>query len=102
MAATGRTRGIDGYLRARMLEIARPETSAGSEPLAEWALRRIRLDGKPFSFEGHEFLRGIHDDTAPHVVVCKAAQVGGTTWAILRSIHSCAAGLSVMYFFPTR
>ena len=34
--------------------------------------------------------------------MCKAAQVGGTTWAILRSIHACLQGLNVMYFFPTR
>ena len=95
-------RRIDGYIRARMMEMARAETRAVSEPLAAWALRRIRLDGRPFSFDGHEFLRGIYDDTAPHVVLCKAAQVGGTTWAVLRAIHSCVMGLNVMYLFPTR
>jgi hypothetical protein len=95
-------RRIDSYIRARMMEMALPETRAVAEPLAEWAVRRIRLDGKPFSFDGHEFLRAIYDDTAPHVVLCKAAQVGGTTWAILRAIHSCAMGLNVMYLFPTR
>jgi len=56
----------------------------------------------PFSFEGHEYLRAIYDDTAPHVVLSKAAQIGGTTWAILRSIHACLTGLNVIYFFPTR
>jgi hypothetical protein len=85
-----------------MLELARPETRAISEPLAAWSLRRIRLDGRPFSFEGHEFLRAIYDDTAPHICLSKAAQIGGTTWAILRSVHSCIIGLNVMYFFPTR
>ena len=35
-------------------------------------------------------------------MVTKAAQVGGTTWAILRSLHACLSGLNVMYFFPTR
>lgn len=56
----------------------------------------------PFSFSGHEYLRAIYDDTAPHVVLSKAAQIGGTTWAILRSIHACLTGLNVIYFFPTR
>ena len=65
-------------------------------------MRRIRLDGRPFSFEGHEYLRAIYDDTAPHVVLSKAAQIGGTTWAILRSLHACITGLNVIYFFPTR
>jgi hypothetical protein len=85
-----------------MMEMAGAETRATAEPLASWALRRIRLDGRPFSFEGHEFLRTIYDDTAPHVCLSKAAQIGGTTWAVLRAIHTCVVGLDVMYFFPTR
>ena len=56
----------------------------------------------PFSFKGHEYLRAIYDDVSPHVVLSKAAQIGGTTWAILRSIHACLTGLNVIYFFPTR
>ena len=35
-------------------------------------------------------------------MVIKAAQIGGTTWAILRSIHACLSALTVIYFFPTR
>ena len=73
-----------------------------SEPLAEWALRKVRLDGKPFRFEDHAYLRAIYDDTAAHIVLTKAAQIGGTTWAILKAVHACAMGLNVMYFFPTR
>jgi len=65
-------------------------------------VKRIRLEGLPFRFDGHEYLRAIYDDTSPHVVVTKAAQVGGTTWAILRSLHACLTGLNVIYFFPTR
>ncbi|MCK4415257.1 MAG: phage terminase large subunit family protein [Candidatus Eisenbacteria sp.] len=65
-------------------------------------MRRIRLEGRPFRFEGHEYLRAIYDDTSSHVVLSKAAQIGGTTWAILRSLHACLSGLSVLYYFPTR
>jgi hypothetical protein len=75
-----------GYFRGRASELALPATRAVSEPLAEWALRRVRLDGKPFRFEGHEYLRTIFDDTAPHIVLSKAAQIGGTTWAILKAL----------------
>jgi phage terminase large subunit GpA len=85
-----------------MAEITSPALRAATEPLALWAERRIRLEGKPYSFEGHEYLRAIYDDTSPHVVLSKASQVGGTTWAILRSLHACLSGLNVMYFFPTR
>jgi phage terminase large subunit GpA-like protein len=85
-----------------MGEITSPARRAATEPLALWAERRIRLEGKPYSFEGHEYLRSIYDDTSSHVVLSKASQVGGTTWAILRSLHACLSGLNVMYFFPTR
>src|SRR5437867_5887015 len=91
-----------GYLKSRMAEITSPALRAATEPLALWAERRIRLEGKPFSFEGHEYLRAIYDDTSPHVVLTKASQVGGTTWAILRSVHGCLSGLNVGYYFPTK
>ena len=91
-----------GYLKRRSRELATAATRAFSDPLAAWTLKRIRLDGLPFRFDGHEYLRAIYNDTAPHVVLQKAAQIGGTTWAILRSIHACLTGLNVMYFFPTR
>src|SRR5256712_9629102 len=90
------------YLKRRVAELATAKTRSQTDPLAAWALKRIRLDGRPFGFEGHEYLRGIYDDASPHVVLSKAAQIGGTTWAILRSIHACMSGLNVMYFFPTR
>ena len=96
------SRYLQGYYRGRISELARPETRAASEPLAEWAVRRIRLDGKPFSFEGHAYLRELYEDTGAHVCLVKAAQVGGSIWGILRSLHACISGLNVGYLFPTR
>ena len=85
-----------GYFRGRTSELALPATRAVSEPLAKWALSRVRLDGRPFRFEGHKYLESIYDDTAPHIVLEKAAQVGGSVWAILKSLHACVMGLNVM------
>ncbi len=102
MASRPPGRSVRGYAQARLNDLASPEARATGVPLAAWSLKKIRLDGKPFSFEGHEYLRALYDDTSPHVVVIKAAQIGGTTWAILRSIHGCLSGLAVIYFFPTR
>jgi len=90
------------YLRRRATELASAKTRSLTDPLARWSSQKIRLEGRPFSFEGHEYLRAIYDDTAPHVVLSKAAQIGGTTWALLRSVHACLCGLNVIYFFPTR
>jgi hypothetical protein len=85
-----------------MTELASPKTRSESSPLAVWAVRNVRLDGRPFRFDGHEYLRAIYDDTSPHVVLSKAAQIGGTTWALLRALHACMNGLNTIYFFPTR
>src|SRR5437867_10007696 len=90
------------YLKRRTTELASPKTRSLTDPLAAWAVQRIRLEGRPFRFEGHEYLRAIYNDSSPHVVLTKAAQVGGTTYAILRSLHACLTGLNVIYFFPTR
>jgi hypothetical protein len=65
------------YLRRRALELATPTTRALTDPLAAWAVKKIRLEGVPFRFEGHEYLRAIYDDTSPHIVLSKAAQIGG-------------------------
>jgi hypothetical protein len=85
-----------------MTELASPKTRSESSPLAIWAVKKVRLEGRPFRFDGHEYLRAIYDDTSPHVVLSKAAQIGGTTYGILRSLHACLSGLNVIYFFPTR
>jgi hypothetical protein len=84
------------------MELASAKTLSTTDPLAQWALSKIRLEGRPFSFKGHEYLRAIYDDTSPHVVLSKAAQIGGTTFALLRSLHACLNYLNVIYFFPTR
>ena len=80
------------YLLKRANELATPATRSLNDPLAAWAEKRIRLDGRPFSFEGHEYLRAIYDDTSPHVVLSKAAQIGGTTWGILRASTPASRG----------
>ena len=48
--------------------------------LVSWVEGLIRLEnGQPFSFEGHEYLRGLYADEATRIVVRKAAQLGITT-----------------------
>jgi hypothetical protein len=89
------------FLRSLARELTSPKTRSLIEPLAAWAERRIILEGRNFSFEGHEYLKGLYDDTSPHVVLMKGTQVGGSVWGMLRSIHACLNGLHVMYLFPT-
>src|SRR5258705_9680113 len=93
---------LSGYLLKQALGLTNKTSRALTKPLAEWACRRIRLEGRPFTFVHHEYLRGIYDDRAPHVVLMKSAQIGGSTWSILKSFHACASGLNVVYYFPTK
>ena len=52
------------YLRRRTRDLATAKTRAITDPLADWALRRMRLDGRPYTFQGHAYLRAIYDETA--------------------------------------
>lgn len=72
--------------------------------LAYWADEFIRLDnGLKFSFDTHKYLLKVYQDESPKQVHMKATQMGLTTWAMLKSIHSCKTKfpLGVIYFFPT-
>src|SRR6266850_4514722 len=95
------TPSLKRYLKKRALTLKTVRYQPSAEPLAQWAEHRIVLEGRPFSFEGHEYLRGPYNDTAPYVVLMKGAQVGGTVWGILRAVHACLNGQNVMYLFPT-
>jgi hypothetical protein len=66
--------------------------------------RQVRtIRGRPFSFEGHEYLRELYEEHHPHVVVEKAAQMGASEFAISKALHVCLSrpGTCVIIFFPT-
>ena len=91
-------------LRKRLAAWER-EAGVDRRRLVSWVEGLVRLeDGRRFSFEGHEYLRGLYDDEAARIVVRKAAQLGVTTWSLLKSFHLCAYVRGVsggVYFFPT-
>jgi len=63
--------------------------------IGEWAEKTpIILDGRPFTFERHEYLREPYQDDHPFVVEVKAAQLGLTTKAILKSFTGRDSGTS--------
>jgi hypothetical protein len=77
--------------------------NGGGLPLNEWASEVI-LDGKPFTFARHEYLEEPYRDDHPYQVEMKAAQLGLTTKALLRSLYLCRYGnfRGVLYLFPSR
>jgi Phage terminase large subunit gpA, ATPase domain len=72
-------------------------------PFPEW-VSNVILDSKSFSWERHEYLVEPYQDTHPFQVEMKAAQLGLTTKAILRSLYLCRYGdlRGVLYLFPSR
>ncbi len=54
-----------------------PETIRRHRSLADWAVNTpIILDGRPFTFDRHEYLMEPYRDDHPYMVEMKAAQLG--------------------------
>lgn len=72
-------------------------------PFPEWVLN-ITLDGKPFTFERHEYLIEPYKDDHPHQVEMKAAQMGLTSKAMLRVAYGARYGgyRGILYLFPSK
>ena len=64
----------------------------------------IILDGRPFTFERHEYLIEPYSDTHPCQVYEKAAQMGLTSKAMLRAIHAARHRnyRGILYLFPNK
>ena len=74
-------------------------------PLGQWAESTpIMLDGKPFTFDRHEYLIDPYADDHPNQSYLKAAQLGLTSLAMLRTVHSARYRNfnGILYLFPSR
>ncbi|MFC1891861.1 phage terminase large subunit family protein [Thermodesulfobacteriota bacterium] len=72
-------------------------------PFHKW-VKGIILDGRPFTYDRHEYLIEPYRDTHPHQVELKAAQLGLTTKAMLRALYACRYRnfRGALYLFPSR
>ena len=66
-----------------------------------WAEKHRFMNQAPWSFKGYEFLRDIHDDMSPEIVVEKAAQLGFTEMAQNRLVHAIDFQTDSMVVFPS-
>ena len=74
-------------------------------PFYEWVEKAgIILDGRPFTFRRHEYLKVPYEDSHPHIVEQKAAQMGLTSKAMLKVIYCLQFKKyrGVIYLFPSR
>lgn len=89
--------------QAEVLALHRQEIKRrlAAPDLASWCLSRLVLRGTPFSFAGHAYLRELYSHPAPNVVIRKAAQMGGSTYALARSLYTAGMGYRGIYYLPT-
>ena len=82
--------------------------SSGVVPFGDWAVSiPIILDGKPFTFDKHEYLIEPYHDDHPFQVEIKATQLGLTTKAILKQFYRARYEndkyrRGIGYYFPSR
>ncbi len=75
----------------------------GVPPFHEW-VKAITLDGRPFTYERHEYLIEPYRDNHPHQVEEKAAQMGLTSKAMLKVAYGARYGgyRGILYLFPSK
>lgn len=75
----------------------------GRKPFEEW-VKGIILDGNPFVYDKHEYLRLPYSDFHPWTVEEKAAQLGLTSKAMLKVSYGCRYETyrGILYLFPSK
>lgn len=70
--------------------------------LLTWARKNIYLRGERFTLANHSYLRDIYTQQHNHEVYRKAAQVGITTYHIIKALWLADKNsIKVIYYFPT-
>jgi Phage terminase large subunit gpA, ATPase domain len=70
----------------------------------EWAVGMdLKVDGKPFSLEGREYIRQVIRDYSPEIIIPKAAQMAFTVTFLTKSLHNVAERrLNGLYLLPLK
>ena len=81
----------------------RLEGLEATPPFDTW-VESITLDGKPFTYTRHEYLRVPYKDNHPYQAERKATQMGLTSKAALRVAYMSRYSdiRSILYFFPSK
>lgn len=77
----------------------RLDRESGMGDLSSIVTRYSYIEGKPFSFTGHEFQRKIINDTCARISVRKCSQVGLTELMVQKTLAMCATMSHVRMIF---
>jgi hypothetical protein len=72
--------------------------------LSKWVAKNTFMNGRPFSYVGHEFQQRILDDPSQEIVIIKSAQLGISEMSMrmaLGMVMTMPDAFSVGYIFPT-
>ena len=80
-----------------------PSCGNSVTPFHEW-VKGVILDGKPFTYDRHEYLIEPYRDSHPHQVEMKAAQLGLTSKAMLKVAYGARfrGYRGILYLFPSK
>lgn len=95
--------GLFDHLSASIEQARDDSTDDAGKPFHEW-VKDIILDGKPFTYDRHEYLIEPYKDDHPHQVEMKATQMGLTSKAMLRVAYGARYGgyRGILYLFPSK
>ena len=82
-----------------------PDRGETYQSIGEWAVcAPVILDGRPFTFHKHEYLRLPYEDDHPDMVEMKAAQLGLTSKAMLKVMYQARYRnyRGILYLFPSK
>ena len=82
-----------------------PDRGEDHQSIGEWAINApVMLDGRPFTFHKHEYLRLPYEDNHPDMVEMKGTQMGLTSKAMLRVMYAARYGgyRGILYLFPSK
>lgn len=70
----------------------------------EWAIRMgLRVDARPFSLDGREYVQQVIRDYSPEIWCPKAAQMAYTVSAITKALHNCIERqMNGLYLLPVK
>ena len=94
---------LDSILQPLSRQYEREDTRSIIK-FSDWVQKPIMVDGFPFSFDKHEYLKEPYEDNHPFQVDMKSAQMGLTTRAMLRVVYNgrYRGFRGILYLFPSR
>jgi hypothetical protein len=74
-----------------------------ADTIVDFIVNHTKLNGKPFTFEGHEYQKRILEDKAQNIVIMKSAQIGISEMSARLALAKCALidGFSTIYTLPS-